>query len=98
MPITYEKQFSKEGKFQGKIPTITLKLNDEQQLLVIGTDFKQNGGLREIQTGPGMRGISCGKVNSFEKEFQAMVKQSLAVYGWNFELWPNPEGVIIEKL
>lgn len=91
--------FDNDGSFLGRIPTTFIQSSVSAGYYVVGDDFSARNGLKEIQKIDGQKSEYIGKLNSLnDDELSFYLKYFLDEEGWNFELWPNPEVILIEKI
>lgn len=72
-----------------QIPAIWLKLNDKQQVCIIGIDFN------EIEEHKGLKYDRIGRLSEQNFIFKQQLTNSLVLQDWNFEEYPDPEVILI---
>lgn len=98
MAINYAQIISElTNEIIGNIPTCHFQLSGKKQLLVIGDNFDEHGGIEDLLVGVDQKPAkSLGRLNMMEEVSQQMLRNGLVNEKWNFELWPNPEVILLE--
>lgn len=78
-----------------RIPYRQYQLNDTQQFAVIAIDFSEGVELGQHE---GIEYHAMGKLAEQSFIFSRQIENSLLIQEWDFENYPNPEIVLINKL
>ena len=85
---------NEDGSIQD-VPCCQFVISDKQQVMIIGTDLVGDERIKAEGGAPGVDAQTIGKLEEQNAIFQIQLTNSLAAYKWDFQLYPNPEIILI---
>lgn len=90
----------KDNNVVMRCPYLHLLLNEDQQFVVLGMDFNMNGNKNVSfnQEVPDVKVDRMGKLEDISIILQHQLRNSLYIYEWDFQNYPNPEILLLTNI